>query len=408
MHVVPDHLPVSLTGCSNGPVNFNLCGEKMKQILFTLLLISSIFVTSGEAAQSVRVKDVATIEGLEDVQILGYGLVVGLAGTGDRSNTIFTTHTVRNMLKNMGIELPEKQMTLRNVAAVMVTGTLNPFKKVGTRMDVVVSSIGDARSLEGGTLIMTPLQGPDTKIYASAQGPVATGGYDIRNRGLSQVKKNHTLVGRIPDGAIIQAEYQFNDFNGADLGLSLNQPDFSSAVAMAKAIDGYLVGEFGFTKRIAKTNDASSVSLDFQSAAQQMTGQPLELAEFISFVENVTFDVSMPAKVVMNERTGTIVAGGNVRISEIALTHGGIKVEIVNQPEVIQPQPFTFGQSVTVPNPEMVVEETNMDMVVLDETTTVGDLADALNSLGVTSRDIISIFQAIKEAGALQGQLIVM
>ncbi len=382
----------------------------MKQLII-MTVLASVFLLSTpvKAAQSVRVKDVTTINGLEDIQIFGYGLVVGLAGTGDRNNTIFTTHTIRNMLKNMGIELPDKQMTLRNVAAVMVTGTLNPFKKNGTRMDVVASSIGDARSLEGGTLILTPLQGPDGKIYASAQGPLATGGYDLRDRGVSQIKKNHTLVGRIPDGAIVQGEFKFNDFNGFDLALSLNQPDFSSAVAMAKAIDGYLVGQFGFTKRVAATEDASTVNLDFQSAVLQMQGgAPLELAEFISFVENVTFDVSMPARVVMNERTGTIVAGGNVRISEIALTHGGIKVEIVNRPEVIQPEPFTFGQTVTIPNPEIVVEEKDMDMVVLDETTTVGDLADALNSLGVSSRDIISIFQAIKEAGALQGQLIVM
>ncbi len=252
------------------------------------------------------------------------------------------------------------------------------------------------------------MQGPDGKIYASAQGPLSTGGYDIDNRGMNRVTQNHTVVGRIPDGAIIQSEYEFNDFNQYELAISLNEPDFTSAVRMAQAIDGYLIGEFGFTRKIAKAEDAAEVSLDFMSAQQQFTGNPVELAEFISFVENVTFDVTMAAKVVMNERTGTIVAGGNVKISEIALTHGGVKVEIVNRPEVIQPQPFTYGASVTVPNPEMVVEEQGMDMVVLDETTSVGDLADALNSLGVTSRDIISIFQAIKQAGALQGELVIM
>jgi len=378
----------------------------MKQIL-TVILALTLLAAPALSAQNVRVKDVAAVSGLEDVQIFGYGLVVGLAGTGDRNTTVFTTHTMRNMLKNMGIELPEKQMMLRNVAAVMVTGTLNPFKKQGSRLDVVVSSIGDARSLEGGTLILTPLQGPDGVSYASAQGPIATGGYDLRDRGMAQMKKNHTLVGRIPDGAIVQSEYKFNNFNGINLALSLNQPDFTSAVTMAKAIDGYLVGEFGFTKKIASAADASTITIDFQSAQQQMQGG-VGLAEFISYVENVTFNVAMAARIVVNERTGTIVSGGNVRISEVAVTHGGIKVQIVNRPEVIQPVPFTFGQSVTVPNPEMVVEEKEMDMLVLNETTTVGDLADALNSLGVSSRDIISIFQAIKEAGALQGQLIIL
>ena len=376
----------------------------IRTVLIVLILNMTLF-----SAQSVRVKDVANIEGLEDLQIFGYGLVVGLAGTGDRSNTVFTTHSIRNMLKNMGVELPDKQMTLRNVAAVMVTGTLKPFKKNGTRFDVVVSSIGDARSLEGGTLIMTPLQGPDGKIYASAQGPLATGGYDLRDRGLAQSKKNHTLVGRIPDGAIVQQEYRFNNFNGYDLALSLKQPDFSSAVNMAKAIDAYVIGTLGGKTKIAKAEDASTIRLNFALAQQEIGGTaPIDLAEFIADIENVTFDVSMPARVVMNERTGTIVAGGNVKISEIAVTQGGIKVEIVNKPEVVQPQPFTMGQSVTVPNPEMVTEDKSMDMVVLDQTTTVGDLADALNSLGVSSRDIISIFQAIKEAGALQGQLIIM
>jgi len=385
----------------------------MKQIFMAILVVvtlfnSTLFNSKVLAAQSVRVKDVSTISGLEDVQIFGYGLVIGLAGTGDRHNTIFTTHTVRNMLTNMGIEVPDQQMTLRNVAAVIVTGTLNPFKKNGTQMDVVVSSLGDARSLNGGTLILTPMQGPDGKIYASAQGQLSTGGYDIDNRGMNRVTQNHTVVGRIPNGAIVQNEYEFNNFNQHELAISLNEPDFTSAVRMAQAIDGYLISEFDFTQSIARAEDAAEVTLDFMSAQQQINGKPIELAEFISFVENVTFDVTMAAKIVMNERTGTIVAGGNVKISEIAVTHGGVKVEIVNRPEVIQPQPFTYGPSVTVPNPEMVVEEQNMDMVVLDETTSVGDLADALNSLGVSSRDIISIFQAIKEAGALQGELVIM
>ena len=379
--------------------------KKITTFFLIAVLSANIF-----AAANVRIKDVAKINGVEDLQIYGYGLVVGLAGTGDRMNTVFTTQTMKNMLKNMGIELPEKQITMRNVAAVMVTGTIDPFKKRGTRIDIIVSSIGDARSLEGGTLILTPLQGPDGEMYATAQGALSTGGYDIRSRGVSRTTMNHTLAGRIPDGAIIQREYIFNEFNGVDLALYLDKPDFTSAVAMATAINGYFAADFGINQRIAQATDASTVTLNYGLGNREIStvNNPLGLAEFISFVENVTFDIATSAKVVMNERTGTIVAGGNVRISQITLTHGGIKVEITNKPAIIQPMPFSFGRTETIPNPETVVEQKDMDMVVLDETTTAADLAQALNSLGVASRDIISIFQAIKEAGALQAQLIII
>ena len=380
-------------------------------IIIAILAVLAVYLTSSLAASNVRIKDVAHINGVQELQVVGYGLVVGLAGTGDRTSTIFTTQTMRNMLRNMGIELPDRQITMRNVAAVMVTGTIDPFKKRGTRMDITVSSIGDARSLEGGTLIMTPLQGPDGEIYATAQGALSTGGFDIRNRGLSRTTMNHTLVGRIPDGALIQREYKFNDFSYVDLALSLSNPDFTSAVAMATAINNHFAEEFGINQRIAQALDAANVSLNFQLSNNEINsaaGFTFDLPEFIAFVENITFDVATTARVVMNERTGTIVAGGNVRISQVALTHGGIKVEISNQPAIIQPMPFSFGRTATIPNPEIVVEQRDMDMIVLDETTTAFDLAHALNSLGVSSRDIIQIFQAIKQAGALQAQLIII
>ena len=379
---------------------------KLLSIIAAAIMVLSV---GGSAQNDVRIKDVASISGLEDVQVFGYGLVVGLAGTGDRFQTVFTTHTIKNMLKNMGIELPDKYIRVRNVAAAIVTGTLPPFKRKGTRFDVIVSSLGDARSLEGGTLLMTPIQGPDGEVYASAQGPLATGGYDVRNRGLTHIKKNHVLVGRIPDGAIVQKEYKFNVLNGKDLSLSLFMPDFTSAVSMANAINGYFTENMkDLRKSIARAVDASTVTLNYGIISRDTIRNKMDIVTFISQVENVTFNVAMPARVVMNERTGTIVAGGNVRISEIAVTHGGVKVEIVNIPELIQPQPFTMGQTEVIPNPEMVVEEKDMEMVVLDGTTTVADLAQALNSLGVSPRDVIAIFQAIKEAGALQGKLVIM
>ena len=371
--------------------------------LFVLIPFLMSFAT---AQQTVRIKDVASITGLEDIQLFGYGLVVGLAGTGDRSQTIFTEQTVTNMLKNMGIELPEKRMRLRNVASVMVTGTMIPFKRKGTRFDVTVSSMGDATSLEGGTLILTQLQAPDGVSYALAQGPLATGGYDLRDRGLTYIKKNHVLVGRIPDGAIVQNEFSINLLNGKDLSLSLASPDFTSALAMADAISR----EFGKVggKSIARPLDAATVLLDYPLLTRDSIRNYVDLISFISHVENLSFAVSVQAKVVINERTGTIVAGGEVKISPVAVTHGGVKVEIVNQPEVVEPPPFSLGRTEVVPNPKSVVEEKNPEMVVLDATTTVSDLSYSPNSLGVAPRDVIAILQAMKEAGALHAQLVIL
>jgi flagellar P-ring protein precursor FlgI len=378
----------------------------MRNILKICVYLIAIMSITAIAQQGVRIKDVANISGLEDIQLLGYGLVVGLDGTGDKSQTVFTTQTVINMLKNMGISLPEQHLRLRNVAAVMATSTLAPFKRKGTKFDITVSSLGDATSLEGGTLILTPLQGPDGNVYASAQGPLATGGYDVRDRGLIRIKKNHVVVGRIPDGAIVQREFSFNLLNGKDLSLSLTNPDFTSALSMVQSINAEFKRNPGTP--LAKAVDAATVALDFGLLSKDSIYRFMGIVEFISKIENLSFTVSSQAKVVVNERTGTIVAGGQVRISQVAVSHGGIKVEIINQPEVVQPQPFTLGKTETIPNPQAVVEEKSADMVVLNGTTTVSDLSQALNSLGVAPRDVIAILQAIKEAGALQAQLVIM
>ncbi|MCL2689397.1 MAG: flagellar basal body P-ring protein FlgI, partial [Chitinispirillia bacterium] len=235
--------------------------KSVKMITAALLMMAAAI-----SAQQIRVKDVASVSGLEDVQLLGYGLVVGLAGTGDRNQTIFTEQTIVNMLKNMGIELPERHIRVRNVAAVMVTGNLTPFRRKGTRMDVTVSSMGDATSLEGGTLILTPIQGPDGKIYASAQGPLATGGYDLRDRGLTHIKKNHVVVGRIPNGAIVQNEYKFNVLNANNLAFSLHAPDFTSAVSMAQAINI----QYGVAN-LAKALDPATVELNMALASDAIS-----------------------------------------------------------------------------------------------------------------------------------------
>lgn len=374
----------------------------MKKRLFLIVVLAAAASILGQ--QNVRIKDVAHISGIEELQLFGYGLVVGLDQTGDRYQTIFTEQSVINMLRNIGISLPESHLRLRNVAAVMVTGTLAPFKRKGTKFDVTVSSMGDATSLEGGTLILTPLQGPDGTMYGSAQGPCATGGYDVHNSGLTRVKKNHVLVGRIPDGAIVQREYNFNILNGKELSLVLTNPDFSSAVSLASSINADFKSE-----RIAKAMDAATVSLNFPTLEKDSPNKPSDLISFISRIENLGFTVSSQARVVVNERTGTIVAGGQVRISEVAVSHGSIKVEITNQPEVVQPQPFNLtGNNEIAPHPQTEVAEKDADMVVLNSTATVSDLAQALNSIGVSTRDVIAILQAIKEAGALQAQLVIM
>ncbi len=321
-----------------------------------------------------------------------------------------------NSEKNIGISVPEKHMHLRNVAAVMVTGTLAPFKRRGTKLDVAVSSMGDATSLEGGMLILTALQGPDGNIYASAQGPLATGGYDVRDKGFVRAKKNHVLVGRIPDGAIVQREFAFNLLNNKELSLSLYNPDFSSALSMAQSINKEFLdpADSGKGMSVASAVDAATVELDFKAlmapkdTANLNSAQTFSIVELISRVENLLFTVSSQARVVINERTATVVAGGSVRISEVAVSHGGIKVEITNAPEVVQPSPFTMGRTEKLNNPEILVEEKDADMVVLNGTTTVSDLSQALNSLGVSPRDVIAILQAIKESGALQAQLVIM
>ena len=371
-----------------------------------------LFSFSLFAQQGVRVKDVAHVSGLEDVQFLGYGLVVGLDNTGDWTQTVFTQQTVINMLKNVGITVPTNQtLYLRNVAAVMVTGTLTPFKRKGTKFDVTVSSMGDATSLEGGTLILTALQGPDGIMYASAQGPIAVGGYDVREKGFAHVRKNHVMTGRIPDGAIVQKEYAFNLLSGKDLSMSLYNPDFSSAVSLAQAVNAaFARGGGAKAAPVAQAVDAATVTLNGAALAADSALTSAGLVGIIAKVENLTFEVSTQARVVVNERTGTIVAGGQVRISQVAVSHGGIKVEITSAPEIVQPKPYyQSGQAPLVAaNPQIATEEKAPDMVVLGATTTVADLAQALNSLGVAPQDIIAIMQAIKEAGALQAELVVL
>ncbi len=381
----------------------------MKKILHpSLFLIFLLTCISVHAQEGVRIKDVANISGMEDVQLFGYGLVMGLDNTGDENQTVFTQQTVINMLKNVGVTIPNQTLYMRNVAAVMVIGTLAPYKRKGTKFDVIVSSMGDATSLDGGALILTPLQGPDGAIYASAQGPLSLDGNNIRETRQFRTGNRHSLTGRIPDGAIVQREYAFNLLNGNDLSLSLCNPDFSSAVSMAKSINKAFPPLVAGATPIAQALDAATVSINYPAIAQSPALAGAGMVGFIARVENLTFEVSSQAKVVVNERTGTIVAGGAVRISQVAVSHGGIKVEITSAPQEVEPHPFVMGEQKQTGTPDMVTEKKAPEMLVLGATTTVSDLAQALNSLGVAPQDVIAILQAIKEAGALQAQLVIL
>lgn len=345
-----------------------------------------------------RVKDVAQLDGVSNMQLVGYGLVVGLAGTGDGSRTEFTVQSVANMLQKMGVEVPADKIRLRNVAAVMVTAELPAFTKTGQKIDISISSMGDARSLEGGTLLMTPLQGTDGEFYAVGQGPISVGGSmqaDHKNRRRRQ--KNHVLSGNIPNGAIVQKAMQVANMHTGVLRYILDQADFSSAVAMANAINVVF-------PQSALAEDASTVAIRVPRTEQQ------NLMAFIAQTENVDFELSTAAKVILNEKTGTLVSGSDVRISEVAVSHGNVVINIDMEEQVSQPNALSAGRttSVTQEKVQMAQEEQMPKVKVLPSVTSAGELAQALNTLGVAPRDIISIFQAIKKAGALHAELILM
>jgi flagellar P-ring protein precursor FlgI len=368
----------------------------MRKAIGNHLILLGLSLALPAAAS--RIKDVARLDGLSETQLIGYGLVVGLKGTGDGARTQFTTQSVVNMLRNTGIEVPRERIQIRNVAAVMVTAKLFPFLKRGSNIDVTVSSIGDAKSLEGGTLLMSPLQATDGEIYALAQGALSIGGISKDGpQGKSSFAKNHSMVGEIPNGAIVQKEAPGGAMTADDLRISLANPDFSSAVAMAKSINA------NYKKPIAEAKDPVTVNDEYK--AKRM--------EFIAEVENLDFLVSTVARVVLNEKTGTVIAGGNVSISEVAVSQGSITIQVKEnqQAQISNTNAANSGTTQiqnSTSNTDIAVNEPKAEMKVLPNSSNVSDLAKSLNALGVSPRDIIAIFQAIKRAGALNAELVVM
>jgi flagellar P-ring protein precursor FlgI len=364
----------------------------LKYMLTTLGLISTALILLSSSAHAVRIKDVADIKGVRENQLVGYGLVVGLDGTGDGKKAIFTVHSMASMLEKMGITIDPKDIKVDNVAAVMITADLPAFASVGSRIDVLVSSIGDAENLQGGTLLFTPLRAADGNIYAIAQGPISTGGFSAGGAG-GKVQKNFPTVGRVVGGALIEREISSNFGQKKILNLTLHSPDFTTASRVAKAINAAL------DNQLALTPDPGTIRV---KVPEEYLGNTVSL---ITLIEGLTVTPDAVAKVVINERTGTVVMGSNVRISTIAIAHGNLSIQIKESADVSQPLPFSEGETVVVPETELSVEEGNNRLFLLERGVSIGEVVRALNALGVSPRDLISIFQAIKAAGALQAKL---
>lgn len=348
-------------------------------------------------AAATRIKDIAAFDGVRENQIIGYGLVVGLNGTGDGDQTKFPVQSLVNTLEKMGLTVNRADITVKNIAAVMITADLPPFAKQGTRLDVLVSSAGDAKSLAGGTLLMTPLKGADGQVYALAQGPVLTNSFSYGGQAAS-VQKNHPTAGRISSGALVEREVPNVLAGKTQLRLNLSQPDFTTAARIAAAING------AFKEPVAQPSDAGSIAVNVPEAFRS------RMVDFIASIEPLDVRPDLPARVVLNERTGTIVMGENVRINTVAVAHGNLSLIIKETAKVSQPSPFSkTGETKVVPDTTIkVTEEGGKGLAVMNEGANIGDVVRALNALGVTPRDLIGIMQAIKSAGALQADLVVI
>ncbi len=347
-------------------------------------------------AGAVRIKDLASFEGVRENQLLGYGLVVGLNGTGDKASTRFTNQGLANMLNRLGVRVSPDQIGVKNVAAVMITAELPPFARAGQRVDVLLSSLGDATSLAGGTLVMTPLKALDGKVYVMAQGPVSVGGFQAGGEAAT-VSKNHPTVGRIPRGGTVEREPPFKFSSMRKLNITLNVPDFTTANRMARRINQTMPG------LKAKAEDPATVRVKLPFSKKS------DLVAIMAQMENLEITPDLSAKVVVDERTGTVVMGEAVRISTVAVASGALSISITEGAEVSQALPLApGGETVVTPTTEIQVGEKKAPLKVVKSGASIGDVVNALNALGATPRDLITILQAIRAAGALQADLEIM
>jgi len=368
---------------------WHLCAK----LLCWIALLTFAFAAS---ADNVRVRDLVTVAGARDNQLAGYGVVVGLAGDGDK-DPIYTQQTMANLLRRYGVNVPVSTLSAKNVAVVMVTADIPAFAKPGERIDVQVASMGDAKSLQGGVLLQTALLGADNRVYAVAQGPVSVGGFTAGQGGGggATVTKNHPTVAQIIGGAIVEQEIPTTIVSGDTIELLLRDPDFTSAALMAAAINEVYTNS-------AHAVDSTSVQVRLPPAAVGQT------VNFIAQLENIEVTPDEPARIILNERTGTIVATASIHISSCAVAYGNITINVASTLNVSQPAPFSkTGQTVVTPHTTTEVTESKSSIIPLPEMPTVEKVAAALNALGATPRDMMAIFQAMKQAGAMQAELVI-
>lgn len=361
------------------------------RLLVVPLLAALWLLALPDGAQAVRIKDIASFGGVRDNQLVGYGLVVGLGGTGDKKDSTFTMSSMVNLLERMGVAVDQAKLKPKNVAAVMVTTRMPVSAKPGTRLDVTVSSMGDATSLQGGVLLITPLKGVDGKVYGLAQGPLALGGFSVEGQA-ARAQKNVTTVGTIPGGGIVERGIPFQFNSQETLTLHMTSADFSTTMQVVERLNRVMGGSY------AKAQDASTVALDVPPAYRG------NLVPLMASIENIEVTPDGPAKVVVDEKTGTVVLGRDVRISRVAVAHGSLQVTVQEGMDVSQPGPFSSGQTVATPRTDINVREENRRLMLM-EGATLQELVDGLNAIGATPRDLISILRAMKTAGALHADL---
>ena len=363
----------------------------------TLILPMWLLLTSAPAgAVGVRIRDLVMVAGARDNQLVGYGLVVGLANDGDK-DPVYTKQTIANMLQRFGLNVPATTLSAKNVAVVMVTADIPPFSKPGSRLDVTVSAMGDAKSLQGGVLIQTPLLGADNRYYAVAQGAIAVGGFTAGTGGGggANVTKNHPTVAQIIGGALVEKEIPATIVRDQSIELLLREPSYTTAARMAAAINEKF-------PECAQPVDSISVKMRLPDGAENMP------VDFMARIESIEITPDIPARIIINERTSTIVATSRIKISNCAVSQGNLTITIATSLDVSQPSPFSkTGSTVVTPRTDTAVSEPKARMVAIPDLPTIEKVASVLNTLGVTPRDMMTIFQAMKQAGALQAELVI-
>jgi flagellar P-ring protein precursor FlgI len=373
-----------------------ICTPVSYPALLMAVLMLLLYFCAPAAEASTRIKDIAQIHTENEIDLVGYGLIIGLDGTGDSKGTQFTMQSLANMMERMGLTVNADKLKIKNVAAVMVTARLSSNHGVGDRVDVTLSSIGDASSLQGGVLLMTQLSSSDGEVYILAQGPVSIGGFNVQVEDGNKIINNYTLVGRVPGGGKVTRRLEGIPKSN-DIMLSLQSPDYVTASRIMQKINV----KYGLT---AYTEDAATVRVVVPDSLSYRN----ERAEFIADIGSMWISPDQRARVVINERTGTIVVGQHVSIAPVAIAHGNITVDISSRPVISQPEPFSNGETVLTSEYQITIDNEIARVVQLNEIVSLADVAKALNLIGATPRDIIAIFEALKQAGALRAELLIL